>query len=56
MPWLAEIRFDAGPAGLGLLTAAWAAGALAGTLVAGNVHVARPGRILLAPSRWPGSR
>ena len=48
MPWLAEIRFDAGPAGLGLLTAGWAAGALGGTLVAGNVHVARPGRLLLA--------
>ena len=48
MPWLAEIRFNAGPAGLGLLSAAWGAGALAGTLVAGNLHLARPGRILLA--------
>ena len=47
MPWLAEIRYDAGPAGLGLLTAAWAAGALGGTLVAGNVRAERPGRILL---------
>jgi DHA3 family tetracycline resistance protein-like MFS transporter len=47
MPWLAEIRFDAGPTGLGLLTAGWAAGALAGTLVAGNLHLARAGRILL---------
>ena len=47
MPWLAEIRYDAGPAGLGLLTAAWAAGALGGTLIAGNVRAERPGRILL---------
>ncbi len=48
MPWLAEIRYHAGPAGLGLLTAAWGAGALGGTLLAGNLRVARPGRILLA--------
>jgi MFS transporter, DHA3 family, tetracycline resistance protein len=48
MPWLAEIRYDAGPTGLGLLTAGWAAGALGGTLIAGNLHVARPGRVLLA--------
>ncbi len=48
MPWLAEIRYAAGPAGLGLLTAGWAAGALAGTVIAGNLHVARPGRVLLA--------
>lgn len=47
MPWLAEIRFDAGPAGLGLMSAAWAAGALVGTLVAGNVTPARPGLALL---------
>jgi MFS family permease len=47
MPWLAEIRYNAGPAGLGLLTAGWAAGALAGTLIAGNVRAERPGRILL---------
>ena len=48
MPWLAEIRYDAGPTGLGLLTAGWAAGALGGTLIAGNVRVERAGRILLA--------
>jgi Major Facilitator Superfamily len=47
MPWLAEMRFDAGPAGLGLMSAAWAAGALAGTLVAGNTVVSRPGLVLL---------
>ena len=47
MPWLAEIRYAAGPTGLGLLTAGWAAGALGGTVVAGNLHVARPGRVLL---------
>jgi hypothetical protein len=48
MPWLAEIRYHGGPAGLGLLTAAWGAGALGGTLLAGNLHLTRPGRILLA--------
>jgi MFS family permease len=48
MPWLAEIRFDAGPTGLGLMSAGWAAGALAGTLIAGNVHVRRQGATLLA--------
>lgn len=48
MPWLAEIRYDAGAVGLGLLTAGWAAGALGGTLIAGNIRVARAGRILLA--------
>ncbi len=47
MPWLAEIRFATGPAGLGLLSAAWAAGALGGTLLAGNLRVERPGRLLL---------
>lgn len=48
MPWLAEIRFAAGPAGVGLLSAAWAAGALGGTVLAGNLRVERPGRLLLA--------
>jgi hypothetical protein len=48
MPWLAEVRFHAGPAGLGVMSAAWAAGALAGTLVAGNVRASRPGLVLLA--------
>ena len=47
MPWLAQIRYAAGPTGLGLLTAGWAVGALGGTLIAGNLQVARPGRLLL---------
>ncbi len=48
MPWLAERRFDAGPAGLGLMAAAWAAGALVGTVVAGSLRLERGGRIVLA--------
>jgi Transmembrane secretion effector len=48
MPWLAERRFDAGPAGLGLMAAAWAAGALVGTLAAGSIRLERGGRIVLA--------
>ena len=48
MPWLAERRFDAGPAGLGLMAAAWAAGALAGTVLAGSLRLERGGRIVLA--------
>ncbi len=47
MPWLAAVRFDAGPGGLGLMAAAWAAGALAGTVVAGNVRARRQGLVLL---------
>jgi MFS family permease len=47
MPWLAEVRFGAGPTGLGLMAAAWAAGALTGTLVAGNLRVRRPGTAML---------
>ncbi|HEY3336350.1 MAG TPA: MFS transporter, partial [Candidatus Limnocylindrales bacterium] len=47
MPWLAEIRFDAGPIGLGLLTAGFAIGALAGTVLAGNLTHSRLGRRLL---------
>ena len=47
MPWLANQRFDAGPAGLGLMAAALAAGALVGVIVAGSVSVERPGRLLL---------
>jgi MFS family permease len=47
MPWLADQRFDAGPAGLGILTAAWAAGALVGVIVAGSATVERQGRVLL---------
>lgn len=48
MPWLAERRFDAGPTGLGLMAAAWAAGALAGTLAAGSIRLERGGRVILA--------
>jgi hypothetical protein len=48
MAWLAERRFDAGPAGLGLMAAAWAAGALIGTVVAGSLRLERGGRIVLA--------
>ncbi len=47
MPWLADQRFAAGPAGLGLLAAAWAAGALVGVVVAGSITLERQGRILL---------
>lgn len=47
MPWLAEIRFDAGPVGLGSLTAGFAIGALAGTVLAGNVTHGAQGRRLL---------
>jgi MFS family permease len=47
MAWLAERRFDAGPAGLGVLAAGWAAGGLAGTLVAGNAALDRQGRIVV---------
>jgi hypothetical protein len=47
MPWLADQRFDAGPAGLGVLAAAWSVGALVGVVVAGSVTLQRPGRMLL---------
>jgi MFS family permease len=47
MPWLARVRFDAGPVGLGLLTAAFAVGALGGTLLAANIRLERQGRRLL---------
>ena len=47
MAWLAERRFHAGPAGLGLMAAGWAAGALVGTVVAGNVKLERQGRLVL---------
>ena len=40
-------RFTAGPAGLGLLAASWAAGALIGVVVAGSIRLERQGRILL---------
>ena len=61
MPWLAGIRFDAGPVGLGILTAGYAIGALAGTVLAGNVTDLRQGRRLLGALvgvrvRAPGRR
>jgi MFS family permease len=48
MAWLAERRFDAGPAGLGMMAAGWAAGGLAGTLLAGNARLDRQGNIVIA--------
>jgi MFS family permease len=47
IPWLAQIRFDAGPVGLGVLTAGFAIGALAGTVLAGNITRQAQGRRLL---------
>jgi len=47
LPWLAQLRFHAGATGLGLLDAGWAAGGLAGTVVAGGVRLERQGRRLL---------
>lgn len=47
MPWLADQRFSAGPAGLGFLAAAWAAGALVGVILAGSVTGSRQGRTVL---------
>jgi MFS family permease len=47
MPWLADQRFHAGPAGLGVMAAALAAGALTGVIVAGSVTLARYGRSLM---------
>lgn len=46
-PWLASQRFDAGAAGLGLMEAGWAAGALAGTLAAGSARLDRLGWIVV---------
>ena len=48
MAWLAQRRFDAGAAGLGLMVAGWAAGGLAGTLIAGNRRLERQGRLVVA--------
>lgn len=48
MAWLADQRFSAGPAGLGFLAAAWAAGALVGVILAGSITSQRQGRIVLA--------
>ncbi|HEY5628370.1 MAG TPA: MFS transporter [Candidatus Limnocylindrales bacterium] len=47
MPWLAELRYHAGAAGLGVLVAAWALGGLTGTLIAGNARLERQGRTVL---------
>ena len=47
MPWLAQLRFHAGAAGLGLLAAGWAVGGLAGTVIAGSARLERQGRVLL---------
>jgi MFS family permease len=47
MAWLANQRFDAGPAGLGLMEAGWAAGALVGIVLAGNVRLERQGRMVV---------
>ena len=48
IPWLSEVRYHAGPVGLGILTAAWAVGALVGVVIAGNVKLERQGTRLLA--------
>jgi MFS family permease len=45
--WLASQRFDAGALGLGVMTAGFAIGGLAGTLLAGNIHLERQGRVVL---------
>jgi MFS family permease len=47
IPWLAQQRFDAGPAALGLMEAGWAAGALVGIILAGNVRLERQGRVVV---------
>ena len=47
MASLAQERFDSGPLGLGLMEAAWAAGALVGILLAGNVRPERQGRVVV---------
>jgi MFS family permease len=47
MPWLADQRFGVGPAGLGLLVAAWSVGALVGVIVAGSITRERQGWIVL---------
>jgi MFS family permease len=46
-PWLADQRFSAGPAGLGLLMASWSAGALIGVVVAGSIVLRRQARAIL---------
>jgi MFS family permease len=49
LPWLANVRFDGGPALLGILFAGFGAGALAGAVVAGTAaHPKRFGLVVLA--------
>ncbi len=48
IPWLAQRRFDAGPMGLAAMEAGWAAGALVGIMLAGNVRLERQGRAVVA--------
>jgi MFS family permease len=47
MAWLAQERFAAGPMGLGLMEAGWAAGALVGIVLAGNVRLDHQGRMVV---------
>jgi MFS family permease len=42
LPWLVLVRFDAGPAALGLVLAAFGAGSLAGAILAGSLPRPRP--------------
>lgn len=55
LSWLADARFDAGPAGIGVLLAGWAAGGLVGTFVAGNLATGRRGLLLLMLAGGAGS-
>lgn len=54
MVWLARNRFDAGPTGLGVMAAGFAAGALAGTILGGNARLDRQGRIIVAGVAFAG--
>ena len=47
MAWLAQVRFASGPVGLGLMEAGWAAGALTGIVLAGNVQLEHQGRVVV---------
>jgi MFS family permease len=48
LPWLADMRFDEGPAAFGLLLAGWGVGALLGTIAAGSLtRVTRLGHVML---------
>ena len=49
LPWLANVRFDGGPALLGVLFAGFGAGALAGAIIGGTAaHPGRFGLVVLA--------